>query len=391
MDRKLWLICVLTGASGCIHSPPAYYGAPAAPGGYVQPGYVQPGYTQPGFQQGPIINSPGTTFPGGSGPTLAPPQGGGNPPPFNGGTGGGGGNDFGTDPNLVPGYRDPTSNDFGGGNPGNDLGNDDFGNGDFGNGDFGGGSGFGEPPLDDGFGNPPAGGGGPSNDTPFFQGTMNPNERTGALAQIQSRSWDDPGELPGRPQPLAESNVNFGARPQEDLPGRPNRGAIRPAGHDNPARLNTGGGLAAADFETDFGAVPTGREAFGTPPNAEADFGAYPTGREDFGSNPVAEAPSDPPEDGKLFGYDRRKYRWLKGMISYDERQRSWNIIYNTSPGIDDEYGGSLTLADSGRLSKFKTNDIVEVVGTVDRAAGVDELGKPKFRVDTARIIGMAQ
>ncbi|QDT64330.1 hypothetical protein [Calycomorphotria hydatis] len=102
------------------------------------------------------------------------------------------------------------------------------------------------------------------------------------------------------------------------------------------------------------------------------------------------EQPAQPPKDGELFGYDNKQYRWLKGVIDYDPQLKNWNIIYNVNPDNKDEYGGSLTLVDGGRLKGYRSNDIVAVQGQVDRNNGLDVLGKPVYRVTNAELIGVA-
>lgn len=130
MTRAAWAwaaatSCLLVAGNGCSH--PAPYGQsygyptyPTAPGGYpaspgaypASPGaypaapggsYVVPGGSVPGS-----LGAPSSSYPSGSGPTLAPP--------INGGSSGGSiPQTF--DPNspspTVPNYEDPTTGDFG--------------------------------------------------------------------------------------------------------------------------------------------------------------------------------------------------------------------------------------------------------------------------------------
>ena len=123
-----------------------------------------------------------------------------------------------------------------------------------------------------------------------------------------------------------------------------------------------------------------------------AAFEERPTVREDFGFDPIttpdAAASVAPEVDEDGFGYERSAYGWLRGVVDYDPATRSWHIIYGLSPDPADPYGGSLTLADNSRLTEFQDDDVVQVEGRPDPAAGRDALGKPLYRVTNAELLG---
>ncbi len=86
------------------------------------------------------------------------------------------------------------------------------------------------------------------------------------------------------------------------------------------------------------------------------------------------------------YGYDQKEYRWLQGMLDYDEATRTWYVTYNMKPGNEDELGGDvglitndslLRMAQSGEIA---TGMVVRVVGSVDPTAH-DSRGKPMYRV----------
>ena len=81
------------------------------------------------------------------------------------------------------------------------------------------------------------------------------------------------------------------------------------------------------------------------------------------------------------YGYDAVGYRWLRGIVDFDEKQHAWIIVYNPSPGPKDVYKGQLTLLDNGLLQKMQNNDVVLVEGQIDPAAPEPGTGKPQFRV----------
>ena len=103
---------------------------------------------------------------------------------------------------------------------------------------------------------------------------------------------------------------------------------------------------------------------------------------------PVAAADTDStsPESPVVRGqapnpykYDSENYRWLRGVVDYDEKSQTWNIIYDVDPDPNDEFGGSIVLSGADRFGKIKNGDVVLVNGGIDRK-NLDELGKPQFR-----------
>lgn len=81
------------------------------------------------------------------------------------------------------------------------------------------------------------------------------------------------------------------------------------------------------------------------------------------------------------YDYDRKNYDWLRGVVDFDERSRTWNLIYDLTPEADDEFGGSITLVDDPQLNVLRNEDVILVEGQIDETQR-DELGKPKYRFE---------
>lgn len=91
---------------------------------------------------------------------------------------------------------------------------------------------------------------------------------------------------------------------------------------------------------------------------------------------PAAQSPNP-------FGRDRKNAnpQWLRGIVSFDPRTRSWELIYSGNPDPHDPNGGSLTLANHPSLSKCRDGDVVLVEGAID-GEQTDQRGKPLYALD---------
>lgn len=78
------------------------------------------------------------------------------------------------------------------------------------------------------------------------------------------------------------------------------------------------------------------------------------------------------------YGHDRANYAWLQGVVSFDETDRSWNIVYNLEPSDADPYAGHFTLASNPLLQTLRDGEHVRLEGTVDPARQ-DQFGKPTY------------
>ena len=91
--------------------------------------------------------------------------------------------------------------------------------------------------------------------------------------------------------------------------------------------------------------------------------------------------PYNPEEIPNPFGHDAEGFRFLRGLVSYDDKLRSWSIIYNDKPARDDEYGGVFTLADHPGLTVLNDNDVVYIEGHISETV-TDAFGKPRYIVE---------
>ena len=79
--------------------------------------------------------------------------------------------------------------------------------------------------------------------------------------------------------------------------------------------------------------------------------------------------------------YDKEHLAWLRGVVDYDKKEKSWNIIYSMDPKKDDKLGGSVTLADVDRFPGIHNGDVVLVQGKLDTEQR-DRAGKSTYRVE---------
>ena len=348
------------GAYGCCSSPYRPYGG--APQYYNAPGGYQPA------------------------PAGAPLYNGQSPAPY-------------ADPYAVPqqpgGFGQPALPAPGGGFDDGGFGNGGFGNGGSGNGGFD--DGFNDGFNDDGF-----------NDDGFETypepgGSF--DETGGFYGEEEAPGFGDTPTDPNLPPdydrldtpdaPDAFDGGGFETSPGTRNVPPPPPGQPLPPGYNDPAP----GDFGAADRPA--GPTASAPDPFITAPVRPAAHTA-PVG---FGAAPVdgasAETPAAPPATGAAtadaapaadvrMGYDRRGYTWLRGMADFDAETRTWQVIYSLNPTPGDRFGGSLTLSDPrGHLAGWESEPIVvHVRGGLDRGAGPDALGKPRFRVTRAEPVG---
>ena len=74
--------------------------------------------------------------------------------------------------------------------------------------------------------------------------------------------------------------------------------------------------------------------------------------------------------------------QWLRGVVDYDSRERTWQIIYSATPDQRDPNGGSLTLGSHPALAGCRSGDIVLVEGAIN-SSQTDKRGKPLYAIDS--------
>ena len=82
------------------------------------------------------------------------------------------------------------------------------------------------------------------------------------------------------------------------------------------------------------------------------------------------------------FGHDSQNFRWLRGVVDYDEETKSWNIIYDLRPSAEDNFGGSLVLVDHPGLQELNTGEVIQIEGFVDEHE-TDRRGKPLYQIES--------
>jgi hypothetical protein len=83
------------------------------------------------------------------------------------------------------------------------------------------------------------------------------------------------------------------------------------------------------------------------------------------------------------FGRDTKHANpeWLRGVVDFDSRERTWQIIYASKPDARDPQGGSISLGQHPDLALCRTGDIVLVEGAID-SSQTDSRGKPVYVLD---------
>ncbi|MBI1345959.1 hypothetical protein GC163_06690 [bacterium] len=107
-----------------------------------------------------------------------------------------------------------------------------------------------------------------------------------------------------------------------------------------------------------------------------------PTDLDPFAANPAAPATNGQPQNP--YGYDGKSYSWLRGLVDYDVDTRTWDIIYNVAPDIDDKFGGSFVFAPHPALKDLKPGSMVLAKGRIDPGRK-DPTGKALY--EAAQII----
>lgn len=147
----------------------------------------------------------------------------------------------------------------------------------------------------------------------------------------------------------------------------------------------------ASDFGTDPNRTPQDN-GFNTPFQPQ---GSLPMGSPTVAAGPLPGNPAALPmpmptsveqvrgqvTDGVEYGYDTTGYRWLKGLLTYDDIDKTWSIIYSLSPSATDRFGGEFTLAPDTRLNGLQNDTPVQIEGFIDEKTRDKQLNKPMYRL----------
>lgn len=103
------------------------------------------------------------------------------------------------------------------------------------------------------------------------------------------------------------------------------------------------------------------------------------------GTSVIQTVSYEQPQAAKLnpFGRDTKHANptWLRGVIEYDQKQRTWSILYSSNPDPRDLNGGMLTLASHPNLAKCRNGEVVLAEGAID-ASQTDARGKSIYVLD---------
>ena len=213
-------------------------------------------------------------------------------------------------------------------------------------------------------------------------GTTNPPstyDNSGGGIKFDDAPTFDPnpgGTVPGNsggnrvvPDPLEDT----GSGPAATRPG------LTPTSNSQPAD----------DFESPFGDSNTGAGSPAQPASVTTEPDLFEPPQR-LSSGVRARSPSiqqvsfeRQPLELNPFGRDGKHAnpQWLRGVIDYDSRERTWQIIYSATPDQRDPNGGSLTLGSHPDLSNCHSGDIVLVEGAIN-ASQFDKRGKPLYALD---------
>lgn len=82
---------------------------------------------------------------------------------------------------------------------------------------------------------------------------------------------------------------------------------------------------------------------------------------------------------GSPYGFDADEYRWLRGILRYDQNRRLWNIVYSLQE--DDLFRGNFYLVIApDQVAGLRPGDTVDLRGEVLHDP-VDYRGRPMYRV----------
>lgn len=149
----------------------------------------------------------------------------------------------------------------------------------------------------------------------------------------------------------------------------------------NTGNGNSGGVGSGARVQPANGTTETDEDPFFEMPTQPRPLGTSATS----GASPIQRVSYEEPQLAKLnpFGRDLKHANptWLRGVIDYDPKQKTWSILYSSNPDSRDPNGGCLTLANHPGLAKCRLGEVVLAEGAID-ATQTDARGKPLYVLD---------
>lgn len=181
------------------------------------------------------------------------------------------------------------------------------------------------------------------------------------------------------PEPGDELNNNSPGATKPSL--TPTTSATQPDDLATPfgESSNTGGVGTGSDIQPANGTKE--EDPFFEMPTQPRPLGASATS----GASPIQRVSYEEPQPAKLnpFGRDLKHANptWLRGVIDYDPKQKTWSILYSSNPDARDSNGGCITLANHPGLAKCRLGEVVLAEGAID-ATQTDARGKPLYVLD---------
>jgi len=197
----------------------------------------------------------------------------------------------------------------------------------------------------------------PQNSAPILNGTGSPTPLNSTTPASPKPNW----QTPSNDAPLFNNPVpnprdpDFGTPPAAAVLPRPPALAARPqfpeAASVQPA------GLHAAD-------------PFYEPARIATDANAQPM-----------------PTNSVPYAFDGAGYKWLKGIVDFDEDTKTWAIIYSLTPEANDRFGGTFWLGPSEQLGTLQDGDLMLLAGQ-PHATLKDNRGLPVYHVSKVTRLG---
>ena len=181
------------------------------------------------------------------------------------------------------------------------------------------------------------------------------------------------------PEPGDELNNNSPGATKPSL--TPTTSATQPDDLATPfvESSNTGGVGTGSDIQPANGTKE--EDPFFEMPTQPRPLGASATS----GASTIQRVSYEEPQPAKLnpFGRDLKHANptWLRGVIDYDPKQKTWSILYSSNPDARDSNGGCITLANHPGLAKCRLGEVVLAEGAID-ATQTDARGKPLYVLD---------
>ncbi|MBC8115998.1 MAG: hypothetical protein H7062_16545 [Candidatus Saccharimonas sp.] len=139
---------------------------------------------------------------------------------------------------------------------------------------------------------------------------------------------------------------------------------------------NSGGGSTGAPAQP--AQLPTEADPFFEMPQQQKSSATS-------GTSVIQTVSYEQPQSAKLNPYGRDTKHanptWLRGVVDYDQKQRTWSILYSANPDPRDSNGGVLTLANHPNLAKCRLGEVILAEGAID-ARQTDARGKPIYVLD---------